>query len=151
MSNSRNSRDEADRLERRRGTSQERSVERRSRIAQAAIEILASHGVAGVTHRLVAAKAGDSLAATTYYFDSKYDMVAEASGIVLGGYTESFRRSAARIRGEGRDANTFKQFVRRLIRNAARRDRMRTICWAEIILDAHRHQENLVLARVLSK
>ena len=100
-----------------------------------------------MTHRRVAARAGISLAATTYYFETKFDIVVEASGIVLRGYTDAFNRAAAHIRGEQTDSNTFKQFVYRLIRHASRRDRMRTICWAEIILDARRHQESLMLAR----
>lgn len=130
-----------------RRTNLQRSVERRSQIAQAAIEILASHGIGGLTHRRVAARAGISLAATTYYFETKFDIVVEASGIVLRGYTDAFSRAAARIRGEQTDSSTFKQFVYRLIRNASRRDRMRTICWAEIILDARRHQQSLMVAR----
>jgi AcrR family transcriptional regulator len=100
-----------------------------------------------LTHRRVAARAGISLAATTYYFETKVDIVVEASGIVLRGYTDAFNRAAARIRGEQTDSSTFKQFVCRLIRHASRRDRMRTICWAEMILDARRHQESLMLAR----
>jgi AcrR family transcriptional regulator len=135
------------RSETRRGMSQERSVERRSKIAHAAIEILASHGVTGLTHRLVAAKANVSLAATTYYFDTKYDIVAEASGITLRGYLESFRQAAERIRGESADCSSLEQFSRRLVHNAVRRYRVRTLCWAEIMLDAHRHAETMALAR----
>jgi len=131
----------------RRGQSQERSVERRNRMALAAIEILASHGVAGLTHRLVAAKAGVSLAATTYYFDTKHEIVAEASSITLRGYTEAFKRAAARIGSDRADVNTFTHFVRRIVQNATHRDRSQMLCWAEIILDAHRHPESLALAR----
>lgn len=134
-------------LAKRRGAKQERSLDRRARMAEAAIEVLASHGLAGLTHRLVAAKAGVSLAATTYYFDTKYDILAEASSVTLHGYTESFRRVAERIRGEGPNPNVFRNLAGRVVRNAARRDRVRTMCWAEIILDAHRHQESLALAR----
>ena len=136
-----------DRRKGQRGMNLQRSVERRSQIAQAAIEVLASHGIGGLTHRRVAARADISLAATTYYFRTKFDIVVEASGIVLRGYTDAFNRAAARIRGAPTDSNTFGEFVYRLIRHASRRDRMRTICWAEIILDARRHQESLMLAR----
>jgi AcrR family transcriptional regulator len=127
--------------------SQERSMERRSRIANAAVEVLASHGVTGLTHRLVAAKASVSLAATTYYFDTKYDIVAEASGIALRDYVDSFRQAAGRIRTEGADSGSLEQFSRRLVHNAVRRYRVRTLCWAEIMLDAHRHPETMALAR----
>jgi len=57
-----------------RGSKQERSIARRGRIAEAAIEVLATHGVAGMTHRLVAQRACVSLAATTYYYNTKFDI-----------------------------------------------------------------------------
>ena len=147
MSYSKDPQRQADRRKGQRGMNLQRSVERRSQIAQAAIEVLASHGIGGLTHRRVAARADISLAATTYYFRTKFDIVVEASGIVLRGYTDAFNRAAARIRGAPTDSNTFGEFVCRLIRHASRRERMRTICWAEIILDARRHQESLMLAR----
>ena len=140
-------RQEAHKLKGQRVINLQRSVERRSQIAQAAIEVLACHGIGGLTHRRVAARADISLAATTYYFRTKFDIVVEASGMVLRGYTDAFNRAAARIQGAPTDSNTFAEFVYRLIRNASHRDRMRTICWAEIILDASRHQESLLLAR----
>src|SRR3569833_2722343 len=125
----------------RRGRSQERSLERRTRMACAAIEILASHGVAGLTHRLVAANARVSLAATTYYFSTKYEIVAEASDLTLRGYTESFRRAAVRMRTDWADSLTFRRFLRRLFGIAACRDRSQTLAWAEIILVAHRRPD----------
>ena len=116
-------------------------------MADAAVQILASHGVAGLTHRLVASQAGVPLAATTYYFDTKFDIIAEASSITLRGYVDSFRRAAERIRAEGPDPDVFRRFGGRLVHNAAHRDRARTVCWAEIMLDAHRHPESLALSR----
>lgn len=51
---------------------------RRARIAQAAIEVVATNGAAGLTHRAVAAAAGVPLGSTTYYFASRDDLLAEA-------------------------------------------------------------------------
>src|SRR3569833_795187 len=82
----------------RRGRSQERSLERRTRMACAAIEILASHGVAGLTHRLVAANARVSLAATTYYFSTKYEIVTEATKHTKRKNTKTNRRTTERMR-----------------------------------------------------
>ncbi|MFV3077379.1 TetR/AcrR family transcriptional regulator [Niveispirillum fermenti] len=126
---------------RRRGEKQERSLARRARLADAIVQVLASHGVAGLTHRLVAQAAGVSLAATTYYFDSKFDMVAVASNLTLAGYAETFRR-VARSR-----QLSMGDYVTRLVGNAAERDRARATCWAEVMLDAPRHQESLELSR----
>ncbi|MFV3127051.1 TetR/AcrR family transcriptional regulator [Niveispirillum sp. KHB5.9] len=127
---------------RRRGDKQERSQQRRAGMVDAIVTLMAHHGIAGLTHRLVAQEAGVSLAATTYYFDSKFDMVAAASHQVLDGYTEAFRRAAL----SGRNGSV-REYVVRLLVNAVGRDRTGAACWAEIMLDAPRHAESLALAR----
>lgn len=111
-------------------------------MVDAIVTLMASHGIAGLTHRLVAREAGVSLAATTYYFDSKFDMVAAASNRVLHGYTEAFRRAAT----SGRNG-TVRDYVVRLLINAVGRDQTGAACWTEIMLDAPRHAESLALAR----
>lgn len=130
---------------------QRRSVEKRARVAEGAIDVLASHGVAGLTHRLVAKRAGVSLAATTYHFDSKFDLIGAATTLAMANYSESIRRAAERFkRAKGRP-RTFRHFAVSLIRGATKRDRNATIAWAEIILDGRRHPEALVLSRQLFK
>ncbi|MGW3992148.1 TetR/AcrR family transcriptional regulator [Amycolatopsis sp. NPDC004772] len=49
--------------------------ERRARIAQAAIEVVAQRGIDGVTHRSVAAAAGVPLGSTTYHFATLDDLL----------------------------------------------------------------------------
>ncbi|MFC0526212.1 TetR/AcrR family transcriptional regulator [Phytohabitans kaempferiae] len=51
---------------------------RRRRIVEAASQLVAEVGVAGLTHRLVAARAEVPLGATTYYFASLDDLSAAA-------------------------------------------------------------------------
>ncbi|MFJ5612908.1 TetR/AcrR family transcriptional regulator [Streptomyces sp. NPDC093221] len=51
---------------------------RRRRITEAACQVIAESGVDAVTHRLVAARAGVPLGATTYYFASLDDLTAAA-------------------------------------------------------------------------
>ncbi|MGW1991719.1 TetR/AcrR family transcriptional regulator [Embleya sp. NPDC001921] len=51
---------------------------RRLRIVRGACEVIAEVGVGNTTHRLVAARAGVPLGATTYYFASLDDLVAAA-------------------------------------------------------------------------
>jgi DNA-binding transcriptional regulator YbjK len=52
--------------------------QRKERILDAAIEVLAEHGVAGATHRLIAAAADVPLGSLTYHFESLEDLRAQA-------------------------------------------------------------------------
>ena len=58
--------------------SEARGVARRQAIIAATLSILRADGPDGVTHRTVAAAAQVPLAATTYYFSSKEDLLQEA-------------------------------------------------------------------------
>ncbi|GLY70320.1 TetR/AcrR family transcriptional regulator [Amycolatopsis taiwanensis] len=49
--------------------------DRRSRIAHAAIEVVAKHGIDGLTHRAVAAIAGVPLGSMTYHFTTLDDLL----------------------------------------------------------------------------
>src|ERR1700712_2499521 len=55
-----------------------RGEARRDALTRAALAVIARVGPDGLTHRLVAAEAGLPLAATTYWFASKEDMVRAA-------------------------------------------------------------------------
>jgi TetR/AcrR family transcriptional regulator, regulator of biofilm formation and stress response len=55
-----------------------RGEARRTRILDAVLTIVGREGAGAVTHRAVAAAAGVPLAATTYYFSSRDDLLAEA-------------------------------------------------------------------------
>jgi DNA-binding transcriptional regulator YbjK len=54
--------------------------DRKNRILDAAIEVIAVHGVAGTTHRLIAAAADVPLGSLTYHFRSLQDLRAQAFG-----------------------------------------------------------------------
>jgi DNA-binding transcriptional regulator YbjK len=57
---------------------QRRGLERRAAILYATLRILGREGSAAITHRAVAEEAGVPIAATTYYFSSKEDLLREA-------------------------------------------------------------------------
>lgn len=52
--------------------------DRRARIIQATLDVIAEHGVAGTTHRRVAAAADVPLGSMTYHFDSLDALLTEA-------------------------------------------------------------------------
>ncbi|MBK7402084.1 MAG: TetR family transcriptional regulator [Myxococcales bacterium] len=56
----------------------ERAEERKRSVLEATLRLLAREGPRAVTHRAVAAEAGTSLRATTYYFDSRAALLREA-------------------------------------------------------------------------
>lgn len=51
---------------------------RKDRILDAALDVVAEHGVHGTTHRRVAARAEVPLGSVTYYFDGMDDLLAQA-------------------------------------------------------------------------
>ena len=57
---------------------QQRGTQTRTAVLEATLKVLARSGPRGVTHRAVAAQAGTSLRATTYYFDGRQDLLAQA-------------------------------------------------------------------------
>jgi len=124
---------------------QSRSEERRRLIAEAAVRVIAAHGIAGVTHRLVAAEAGVSLAATTYHYATKLDIIADASARLLDGYGEAFRKTLARGPA-GRHAS-LRALVMRVAAAAAGKHRTSSLAWCEIIVDAARRPDMRDIAR----
>ncbi|VVE54297.1 HTH-type transcriptional regulator BetI [Pandoraea terrae] len=127
---------------------QQRSQVTRNRIAQAAIQLLGEIGEAGLTHRDVATCAQVSLAATTYHYASKFDLLAHASSVILEDYETRFRGFASRQTTLTSGRPTFEQFLVRLLHNAAGRERLRTIAWCEIMLIAGRNADTRALAKV---
>jgi|SRR6185437_1784422 DNA-binding transcriptional regulator YbjK len=68
---------------------------RREDILEAALRLIGTGGVDSVTHRAVAQEAGVSLAATTYYFDSKSVLIEEALERMVARSIEDVRRHTA--------------------------------------------------------
>ncbi|HEX2265187.1 MAG TPA: TetR family transcriptional regulator [Solirubrobacterales bacterium] len=68
-----------------------RGAARRQALLDAAVRVIGRGGIAAVDHRAVAAEAGVPLGSTTYYFDSKDDMVARALEHVAEREAESLR------------------------------------------------------------
>lgn len=63
---------------------------RKARIVRAAVDVLAEHGVAGTTHRLVAEAADVPLGSLTYYFTSLADLREQAFGLFAADLSERY-------------------------------------------------------------
>ena len=89
------------------GIATDRGRARRTAILDAAIAVVARDGTGAVTHRAVAKLAKVPLAATTYYFASRDDLLREAfrhlTARRMAAYDAAFATFAALPAGPGRD------------------------------------------------
>jgi len=83
-------------------TRQARGTRRRAELLDATVRLIARAGVAAVTHRAVAAEAGVSHRLTTYYFQTKDQMVVEAFRHLAARSVERTREAAAVIAAAAR-------------------------------------------------
>ena len=66
--------------------------DRRERLTEAAVRVVAERGVAGLTHRAVAAEAGVPLGSTTYHFSGRDELLVAALERVTGRWRERLER-----------------------------------------------------------
>jgi TetR/AcrR family transcriptional regulator, regulator of biofilm formation and stress response len=78
----------------------EQRAERRGAILAATVRILGSSGLGAVTHRAVAQEAGVPLAATTYYFSSKDELITDAVSLLVDEEVAQLAERAAAL-GDG--------------------------------------------------
>jgi TetR/AcrR family transcriptional regulator, regulator of biofilm formation and stress response len=81
-----------------------RGPRRRLAILDATLRVLARAGYGGVTHRAVAAEAAVPLAATTYYFKSKQDLLTEAFRLHAGRHAKWVEGGIEQLRTTSPDA-----------------------------------------------
>ncbi len=77
-----------------------RGAARREALLQATLQIVADTGADAVTHRRVAAVAGLPLASTTYYFESKDELLTAALQLAAERDIERLQTLAERLRSE---------------------------------------------------
>lgn len=129
----------------RREAKQERSLARQQIIAQAAIAAISRYGIAGLTHRRVAHEANVSLAATTYYYQTKNDIIEHAS-IELLEHTDKFWQ-LINFNDESLDGVSMLELSIKMIANALGREKDITLSWCEIILNAANKPKLQIVAR----
>lgn len=80
--------------------------ERRARISDAALDVIAEHGVAGTTHRKIAAAAGVPLGSLTYHYATLDELLGEAFTKLADRTADGFEAAMAQVRNqaEARDA-----------------------------------------------
>lgn len=71
--------------------------ERRDRIVDACLDVIAEHGVAGCSHRRVAAAADVPLGSMTYHFDGMQQLLQEAFGRFADSVADQFERRMGEV------------------------------------------------------
>jgi DNA-binding transcriptional regulator YbjK len=112
---------------------------RREQILEAALRVIGRAGVQAVTHRAVAEEAGVPLGSTTYYFDSRDDLIRQALEYVAASEVERYGKRAEELRS----VKSARQLADRLIDElvAAAQDRIAYIAEYELWLEAGRRPE----------
>jgi TetR/AcrR family transcriptional regulator, regulator of biofilm formation and stress response len=112
---------------------------RREQILDATLRIIGRDGREAVTHRAVAEEAGVALGSTTYYFDSRNDLLGQALEHVSAQEVERY----ARLGEDLREVKSGRELADRLISElvAAAEDRVAYIAEYELWLEAGRRPD----------
>ncbi|QHC21784.1 TetR/AcrR family transcriptional regulator [Streptomyces sp. GS7] len=110
--------------------------DRRQRIIDAAIAVVGERGIAGLSHRAVAAAADVPLGSTTYHFATLDELLVAALRQANGGWLEDFARWVAGID----PAVPLADEVARLVEETLAGDRSRVELEYELYLAALRHE-----------
>jgi TetR/AcrR family transcriptional regulator, regulator of biofilm formation and stress response len=112
---------------------------RREQILDATLRIIGRDGREAVTHRAVAEEAGVPLGSTTYYFDSRNDLLGQALEHVSAQEVERY----ARLGEDLRELKSGRELADRLISElvAAAEDRVAYIAEYELWLEAGRRPD----------
>src|SRR5512134_2768367 len=78
---------------------QQRSLDTRDRLVEAALHVFAEHGFEGATTRAIARRAGVALAALPYHFSTKEALWRAAADCIFALLAETFRNRLAGLDG----------------------------------------------------
>jgi TetR/AcrR family transcriptional regulator, regulator of biofilm formation and stress response len=115
------------------------TVGRREQILDAALRIIGRSGRQAVTHRAVAEEAGVPLGSTTYYFDSRDDLLGQALEHVAASEVERYARRGEELRTVKSAHELADRLIDELV--VAAQDRIAYIAEYEIWLEAGRRPE----------
>ena len=112
---------------------------RREQILDATLRVIGREGREAVTHRAVAEEAGVPLGSTTYYFDSRDDLLGQALEHVSAQEVERYRRLGEELRSVKSGRELADRLISELV--AAAEDRVAYIAEYELWLEAGRRPD----------
>jgi len=123
-----------------------RGEARRAQLLEAALRVIARGGVSAATHRAVAAEAGVPLGATTYYFKSREDMVAQAFELVVQRDQTALARARDEIVAAATDPATLARAISKTLLRGLGEDPEVWVGEYELFIEASRRPELKELA-----
>jgi TetR/AcrR family transcriptional regulator, regulator of biofilm formation and stress response len=120
-------------------TAEPATKDRREQILDATLRVIGRKGREAVTHRAVAEEAGVPLGSTTYYFDSRDDLLGQALEHVSAQEVERYRRLGEELRTVKSGRELADRLISELV--AAAEDRVAYIAEYELWLEAGRRAD----------
>ncbi len=120
------------------GTNVPKGAARREHILRATLELIGEHGPDAVTHRAVAERAGLPLSATTYWFDSKEELLQETLLLAAREEVERLERLVLDLAPREFDVGEWAAAVSREIAADLAADPIRHVAFTELVLEGTR-------------
>jgi TetR/AcrR family transcriptional regulator, regulator of biofilm formation and stress response len=124
-----------------------RNEQRRRLILEATVQILGREGPGAVTHRAVAAEAGVPLAATTYYFASKEELLDQALTLSVRSDLAELEVLARSMAQSPASVEAFARSIAAFLVAQLRRRRTVVVAQYELVLEAARRSSLRPAAR----
>jgi TetR/AcrR family transcriptional regulator, regulator of biofilm formation and stress response len=120
------------------GTNVPKGAARREHILHATLELIGEHGPDAVTHRAVAERAGLPLSATTYWFDSKEQLLQETLLLAAREEVERLERLVLDLAPREFDVGQWAAAVSNVIAADLAADPIRHVAFTELVLEGTR-------------
>ncbi len=111
---------------------------RREELLRATLRLIGAHGADAVTHRAVAAEAGVPLSATTYYFDSKEQLLQQALLLAAREETERLERLVLSLAPQSLGVAEWAAAVASVVAQSVREDPATQVALFELGLESTR-------------
>jgi len=120
------------------GTNVPKGPARREHILRATLELIGEHGPDAVTHRAVAERAGVPLSATTYWFDSKEELLQETLLLAAREEVERLERLVLDLAPRELSVGEWARVVSALLAADLESDPIRHVAFTELVLEGTR-------------
>ncbi len=116
----------------------QKGEQRREEILRATLRVIGAHGADAVTHRAVAAEAGVPLSATTYYFESKEQLLQQTLLLAAREETERLERVVLDLAPRSLSVAEWAEAVAAVVGTSVREDAATQVALFELGLESTR-------------